>query len=320
MCNYGHAAEVEPEQMVSYVQQALDTIDQDLSELYVSPSGSLLDEREVPIQARRLLLELIRDYPVDRFSFETRAETVTKEAVADLVEHLPGKDIAVGFGLESADPKVLRFCLNKPGQPVEFTHAAELLHDSGIQVYANIALGAPFLSPREAIADTVSAVMWSLDHGADLAIIFPMHVKSHTLLHWLHMHDRYEPPSLWALVEVLESLDPGLLPNVTISWYRSDYGDEQSITASPSTCQTCVSDVLKALDAFRAEASADAVRNLSLLECECRTTWRVSISEATNEPLLARIAENYEAIAVGLGLGAWWDKHSGAVLNELDFP
>ena len=71
MCNYEHTAVVAPDEMVAFVRRGLGFIDEPLSELYVSPLGSHLDPVEVPAQARRGILELVRDLPGERFSFES---------------------------------------------------------------------------------------------------------------------------------------------------------------------------------------------------------------------------------------------------------
>ncbi len=317
MCNYGQSAEIAPENMALFVREALDSIDVDLAELYVSPSGSLLDPIEVPPEARRAIYEIVDRFPVAKFSFETRAETVTPDVADELVGAIRTKRIAVGFGLESADPWVLRFCVNKVGGRDAFTRAAGLLHNRGVEVYSNVALGSAFLSPGEAIEDAVRSIEWSLRHGADLALLFPMHVKTNTLLSWLHERGEYEPPSLWSLIEVLRSIDPPLLPRLTISWYRSDYGDDSSVIASPTTCPSCETRVMASLDAFRSNASTETLGSLTALDCDCRAEWRSKIAVRPDTVLSERVYASYERIAEGFGLKDWWAAHSEEVHNEL---
>lgn len=317
MCNYGHASNVTVEAMVEAVAAGLSEIDRPVDELYVSPSGSLLDPIEVPLEARRAIYSLVERFPVGRFSFETRPETVTTEAVEELTASLPGKKIAAGFGLESADPWVLRFCVNKPGAAAGFPLAADLLRRRGIGVYGNVSLGTAFLSPQEAIADAVRSIEWVLDAGADLALLFPMHVKRHTLLHWLYSRGMYEPPSLWSLIEVLARLDRRLLARISISWYRSDYGSNDEIVVSPTTCPRCETEVLAGLDEFRMTSSGEDLDHLLSLSCPCRSVWQTATELTPTAGLPARILATYRSIADDLGLADWWEANASGVVAEL---
>lgn len=302
MCNYGRAEQVSDEQMVGYVQRGLTSIDRPIDELYVSPSGSLLDPKEVPVEARRQILASMADAPASRLSFETRPETVTSSAVEDVTRALTGRAVAIGFGLESADPFVLEYCVNKHGTTDAFVQATRFLAASRIDVYANIALGSAFLTEAESIADSVASVSWALDNGAKLALLFPMHVKQNTLLAWLHARGRYHPPSLWSLIEVLQRLDETLLPKVSISWYRDDYGSTRNVIARPTTCPRCEAEVLRALDRYRAAPGVESIGALRALRCDCRSRWRFSLEGAPARPLPDRVRDELVLLNQELGL------------------
>src|SRR5690349_3981177 len=57
MCNYGTGPEIEPEQIARSVRWRLASVPAG-SFIYLSPSGSLLDPREVPPELRETLLRL----------------------------------------------------------------------------------------------------------------------------------------------------------------------------------------------------------------------------------------------------------------------
>ena len=126
---------------------------------------------------------------------------------------------------------------------------ALLLRKYQIPSIANVMLGSAFLSPREAIEDTVETVRWAIEQGTDSAVIFPAHVKQWTLLEWLWERGLYSPPSLWSLVEVLARIGSQLASRVSISWYKvytqeSEGGELNSLDdmwylRSPSTCVVC---------------------------------------------------------------------------------
>ncbi len=323
MCNYGHARSVPEDSMVESVRQGLERVPRGVDELYVSPSGSLLDPVEVPHRARRLIYELVASFPCSKFSLETRAETVTPEAVDELVAAMGARRVAVGMGLESSSPWILRFCINKKGHPTNFEAASQLLRGRGVGVYANVSLGPAFLTTSEAIDDACQTVQWALNHGADMALVFPMHVKGHTLLAWLHQRGLYRPPSLWSLVEVLARIEPEFLPRVTISWYRNDYGDGPQVVVSPSTCPRCRPRVLESLDRFRENPTSSAVAHLVAQECECKDAWRTEMEEAPERALPERVLDQYEQLARAFNLMDWWsarDEEIRAEVLGLDAP
>jgi len=314
MCNYGQSAGVSPLEITRFVREGLESIDRPISELYVSPSGSLLDELEVPAASRRDILRLVDEFPAERFSFETRPETITASVIDELHDLVPSKGIAVGFGLESADSWILDHCVNKSGASDAFAAATTQLH--GINLYANVSLGSALLSTAEAIEDTVKSVEWALGHGANLALVFPMHVKGYTLLDWLYQRGLYAPPSLWSLVEVLRRLDPSLITRVTISWYRSDYGADPGVIASPTTCPGCRNKVLTTLDEFRAESTSEAMEKLQRLECECKRAWEKELGTPT-EPLARRVFSTYRLVAKEMGFMDWWKVNNSILAAEM---
>ena len=161
MCNYGRGHVLSEDEIVDAVQRGLAAINVEVSELVVSPSGSMLDHQEVPAGARRRIFSLIRDFPTPQFVFETRSETVTPDAVKEFVESVPRKRLGVEIGLESSNAWVQRFCINKGNHPNQFVRASKILHDHGIQVHANVLLGTAFLSSLEAL----SVMLWTLYDG-----------------------------------------------------------------------------------------------------------------------------------------------------------
>lgn len=318
MCNYGRCDEVSATDMATFVELGLETIEGTIDELYVSPSGSLLDPLEVPEEARSAICASVARFPARRFSLESRAETVTAGVVDRLVADTPGKQVAVGLGLESADPWIQRFCVNKHSTPSAFSRASRVLGQRGVEVYANVSLGTAFLTPREALDDAARSVEWALGNGADLVLVFPMHVKRNTLLAWLYDQGRYEPPSLWSLVEVVKSVDPRHLAKVNVAWYRGDYGTDPGTLASPSSCPHCQPRVLQALDRHRARPTASSLDELARLDCRCRRLWLETVSASPGQDLRTRVFAEYQALAADFGLAEWWSTNADAVLGELN--
>ena len=317
MCNYGQGPNRTEDEIVEAVRQGLAAIDVDVRELVVSPSGSMLDPLEVPINARRRIYTLINDFPAPKFTFETRAETVNGEAIKEFVESIPGKQLGVEIGLESSNGWIQRFCVNKGSHPKQFIEASRILTSNNINVYANISLGTAFLNPGESIKDALDSTRWALTNGADIAVLFPIHVKPYTLLAWLYQKGLYRPPSLWSLVEVLYQLGPELMSRTEISWYRNYYNDPSKVIASPTTCNRCQEEVLGLLDEYRNFQSPSVINQLRGIQCECKDAWKEEINNSPTLPLPYRVLETYRELANYFLPDNWWSLHNSTLQHEL---
>jgi radical SAM enzyme (TIGR01210 family) len=302
--------------MVDTVRRGLASITVAADELLVSPSGSMLDEVEVPGDARRKLYALLHDFPARKVLIETRAETVTDTSTTEFATSLPNKHLGVELGLESCSPWVLRFCVNKGSHPDEFVRAASVLKSHGIETLANVCVGTAWLSPGEAVEDAVRTARWALERGADRIVLFPLHAKPFTLLGELYLKGRYLPPSLWSLVEVLRRLGPNLTAACEIAWYRNYYA--RGYTAgSPTTCPECREKVLALLDQYRANQSYEVVAALGRLDCACKDVWREELQSVPTTPLAARTLEGYQWLVREFHLEEWWASHGADLQLQL---
>ncbi|MBN1618751.1 hypothetical protein JW887_05435 [Candidatus Dojkabacteria bacterium] len=324
MCNYGQGSVCNEEEIVNAVHKGLSAINVKVKRLLVSPSGSMLDPQEVPPNARRRIYSLIRDFPSLEFAFETRPETITNEVVKEVIESIPGKRLSIQMGLESSNAWIQRFCINKGSHPNQFTNAAQILTAYGVKVYANISIGTAFLNPQEAINDAVRSVQWAISNGVDVCMLFPLHVKSYTLLFWLYQNGFYHPPSLWSLVEVLRLLDPKLLSGTKIAWYRNYYenmipkleiNEDSDVIASPTTCPKCQERVLELLDEYCYRGDLRVIDDLDTMQCECKDVWKQKIGEVSMYSLPERVLRIYKELASLFLPDDWWS-HYGSVLEE----
>lgn len=313
MCNYGRGEDLNADEIVDAVQAALDDLKREIDELLVSPSGGMLDSAEVPISTRRRIYGLVREFPSKKFLIETRCETITEDAVKELVEAVPDRKLGIEVGLESSCAWIQRFCVNKGSHPDNFRKAAAIARRFDVDFYANVALGTAFLSVAEAIDDCCASVRWALSNGATNAIVFPLHVKPYTLLNRMFDEKLYRPPSLWSLVEVLRELGPELQGHTEIAWYRSYYDDPSKIMLSPTTCPQCIDRVLDLLDGYRATQSSAYVDQLSAITCSCKDSWRRELAASPQQPLQERTFGLYELLAENFDLQPWWKLNSAAV-------
>lgn len=320
MCNYGASSQPSISEMVGYVRDGLNALaNYGEVSLLVSPSGSMFDSWEVPEEALLEIFRLVQASKCRSFVCETRAETITEELTDRYVAMLGNKRLSIEIGLESADPWILCYCVNKSLSLDRFVEVIPLLHRHQVASIANIIVGSPFLSPSEAIEDAVMSVRWALSRGVDRCILFPVHVRNLTLAHWLWKRGLYSPPSLWSLVEVLARLGPELAQRVTISWYKL-YGKQDVIVCSPSTCELCQPRVVELLDLYRNTYDFSVINELVGLGCECKRTWRSSLSSPILLSLKERVAYCYEMVGRDVLGAEWWKEHGDVVLTSVLEP
>lgn len=321
MCNYGSGTHV-PSNLIDQVQAALreHPIDEGTA-LLISPSGSMFDVREVPESTRQGLLDVVSRTPAAAIICETRSETITEAAVLDFAERTRGKTPIIEMGLESSDPWVLRWSVNKRMSLPGFIDAVYTCKRAGVQTIANVALGSAFLSPAAAIRDAVDTAQWAIASGVDSCVVFPMQVREWTLLGWLWRRGLYDPPSLWALIEVIRSVEMDRPNQLSIAWYRN-YNEGlpvqealMPVLVSPSTCPSCVGPVLGGLDTFRASGEVAVLDSLLIEPCGCRERWIRERGEPSID--LGRVVSAYQAIGKSLA-PAWWASNGSTLLSEMD--
>jgi len=321
MCNYGGGRPTTDNQMVAAVRAGLASLELQPSDaLLVSPSGSMFDDREVPGAARAEILRLVGETRAGEVICETRAETVTPEAMAGFSASLPGKVAVAELGLESAEPWVLRSSLNKHLDLARMARALRTCAAAGVTGVTNITLGAPFLSPAEAINDCSRTAAWALSHGADSVVLFPLQVREWTVLSVLHQLGRYTPVSLWALAAVVAGLDDEAAGRTTISWYRdydADAGspvDGMRVLASPDGCPSCRGRLNAALSDYRASRDRGPIQALLRDPCACYERW---LAEPPCDRR-RRAAEAYELVGRAVLGDGWWAANGSSALAVLE--
>jgi radical SAM enzyme (TIGR01210 family) len=301
MCDYSNGPATTSEQMISYINHGLCQIPINCRVLLVSPSGSMLDENEVPRRALEGILHSIKNSPFEKIVFETRADTITYDAIALCKSLLGERFYGLYAGLESASPFILKYCINKQLKLETVENAIKLCNDNGLQIIFNVLVGVPFLSTRDSINSAVKTVRWAIGKGASRCDLFPIHVKQSTPLAELYEQGLYSPPSLWDLVEVLNVLGESTWSKVGLSWYTTN--GAYNIIKSPTTCPVCYNKVVKCLDGFARAHTASFVNSVNGIECDCKKN-----REETGESLLLpdRVLLGYASLANKF-LGAdWW--------------
>jgi len=262
--NDSFVRKIEGHELVAQMVNALKRYrDEPIIKIYTS--GSFFDPYEVPEESQREMAALI-PASVLKLNLEAQAPDVTDARVAAIVGALqPATKLEVGVGLESADPVVARFSVNKEFFLADFEEAARVaaLHGASLKCYTMVK--PPFLTEEEAIADCIATAKLAGPHASTVSFN-PMNIQKNTLVERLYKKDHYRPPWLWSVVEVLQRGKEACPETVM----KSDpvAGGK---TRGAHNCGACDDNVLTAIQAFN--VSQDP-RVFARLDCACKQQWR----------------------------------------------
>jgi radical SAM enzyme (TIGR01210 family) len=300
MCDYWVSDPVAPEQMVAAVQEGLNQLKSEPGTLLLNASGSVFDDWEVPQEARQEIFRLLSRFQKTALIFETHASTLSENKMNECVNILHGHEIEIEFGLESANPYILEYCLNKKLQLVDVTKAISILKKYHLKSSANILIGAPFLTTPEIIDDVLTSIYWAFEQGVDECVLFPVNLKPWTLAYWLHEHNMYSQPSLWTLIEILSRVDPKLLPSIYIAWYKPRPQFHPAYTLpnqSATTCPLCYDTVIELLDRYISQDHRrKTIEQLINIRCYCKNEWCKQIEVKDRLSLTDRVQKNYSIV------------------------
>ncbi|MGC9307684.1 MAG: archaeosine biosynthesis radical SAM protein RaSEA [Thermoplasmatota archaeon] len=224
-------------------------------------SGSFLDDREVPVDMQRQVLQLFFER-ADRVVVETRPSFVPGlDRLADAVPS--GKTLSVAMGLESANDRVLEYAINKGFTFADWQRAAEQVRDAGFEVKTYVLLKPPFLTEAEAIQDALATV----DAAAELShamSLNPVAIHGNTLVEYLWKRGLYRPPWLWSVAEVLMEASARYDGQVTCDVVA---GGKQR---GAHNCGDCDTTMLEVIEQFTLYEKRDAFEQVS---CGCREEW-----------------------------------------------
>jgi len=321
MCNYWTSAPATVDQMITSVQAALNTVEFHPDLLMVNPFGSMFDEWEVPPRARRAIFELLSRVPPTSIAFETRADTISDDKVSECTRILRRHYVAIELGVESSDPWISRYCVNKALSIQDIRAAVIMVRRAGLFPIANILIGTPFLTFHEMVDDAISSLNWAFAQGFERCVVFPVCIKPSTLVARLEEMGLYTQPSLWALVDVLSGLHPVMLPRTEVVWYKPPvliHPDCQIPSRSPVTCPKCYGIVVSLFDAYRrSHDRRGLIEQLNSLKCRCRDAWYRQVAVEPTSPLGQRVKATYQVIGQELLDPGWWLQNGEAVLASI---
>lgn len=176
-------------------------------------------------------MEHLSNTNIDTIVFETHYLTVSKEILDKIKKALVDKDVAIELGLESSNKTILEQCLNKPIDLNVFLQKVDLIHLYKMSVTANVFLGAPFLTIKEQIEDSLQTIIWAFENGIDNVVIFPANIRKNTLIEFLYNNNHFQKLSYWSLFEVVRLIPQNYQTKVFLSWF-GDWSDDKIVCSS----------------------------------------------------------------------------------------
>ena len=277
MCSYlldGTSTNPSADEFVNQFLDAMKKVENTSSPISVKiyTSGSFLDTDEIPIDARnRILTEIANDERIEEVVLESRPEYVQDSILEEVRSLLGNRSIELAMGLESSSDQIRSLCINKNFDFVDFKEAVDLGKKYKIGTRAYVLLKPPFLTERDALLDAQKTISDAIDAGVSTISLNPVNVQSNTLVEYLWKKQRYRPPWLWSVVDVLQ--------------YAHDAADGATrVVCDPAAagkkrgthnCGKCDKSVVNAIRQFSLDQNITAFDEL---QCECKNLWNYTLT------------------------------------------
>lgn len=250
----------------------------------VYTSGSLLEDREIPVEFQETVLRDCQDLGKELI-VESRCEQLTEEKLAWATSI--NTSFAVAIGLEAYDDEVLRFHVNKGFTTKSWDRAVANLKKFNIRVKTYLMFKPPFMSEADALDHCIKWIE-SVAEQSDEISINPMNIQRGTVIDRLHRHQEYRPPWLWSLVELIQKSHHIVHPKGGMN------GDEDQISRliihptaggkirGSHNCGECDPEVVAAIERYAVSGSLDEFTGL---DCECKSLWRKELENDRTIPV-----------------------------------
>jgi radical SAM enzyme (TIGR01210 family) len=248
----------------------------DVQMVKVYTSGSLLEDREIPVGFQERVLRECAERGL-HLIVESRTEQLTQEKLAWATTI--NSDFTVAIGLEAYDDEVLRFHVNKGFSVRSYDRAVANLKEAGLRVKAYLMFKPPFMSEADALDHIVDWIA-AIAKDADEISINPMNIQGGTVIDRLHRARQYRPPWLWSLVEMIRRAHPIVHSDGGVN---GDADQISRLIVHPTAggrvrgshnCGSCDADVVAAIERY---AVSGDLMEFDGLSCTCEARWAADL-------------------------------------------
>ncbi len=234
--------------------------------LSIFMAGSFFNVNEFPESSQKKVLDYFSNSNFEKLFLESRAEYILKYSQniifyrkqIDLL-----KEIEISLGLESSDDFVRNKIIKKGLTKKNFEKAVSILKNENILVSAYVLVGGPYLSEKEILKKSISTIEYLWTSGVDIANIEIYCVQEKT--GWLELYKKgiFEPVSLWAVIDLLRSLD-----GMNGQWRLGGFSDWPKPLKCPDSCEVCKDSLLGVIRSIREDHDFEDLYSLD--SCSCR--------------------------------------------------
>jgi radical SAM enzyme (TIGR01210 family) len=311
-CNFGRGERVPDDRLIARVGELIKQF-RGWPAIYLTPSGSMFDDAEVPEHVRLEIFHLLRTTGFEFVATESRPEFLTEENIQRVREILGDEvELEIGLGLESINDWVRKNCINKMLSLDTLARAVALCHRCGAKVYAHVLTKPPFLNEFEAVEDAIETATWAFEHGVDRLGFALTNIKPGTVTQWLAARGIYRPPTYWSILQILLSLRSEWLSHIGLFGFDSSV----KIEYPASNCPRCTPHIRSLLQTFCYTKDIQFLHQAEAYPCRCKTAWLDDIRRP-DLPLVQRVARHYEELGRGILGDEWWETNKDLILSEL---
>jgi uncharacterized Fe-S cluster-containing MiaB family protein len=296
--------------MVRAVEIAVAQLAPTTETLWVSAFDTLWDG-EVPPEARRRIFEILATTPAKTIITECHPNSVRPAAVAECVKQLEGHVFGLELGVETMDEFTRYASVNKPFSNELLERSVRCIRELGALPWANLIVGLPFLDTQEVVEGAAWSIGEALRLGFGRVVLFPNHVKEYTVAHLLAAANRYSPPDLWVMRDVIARVPADTMHNIYFAWLDPrPHPGAPRVVYEPDASSTV--DLRHALECFNRSRDYVAIQKaLALPWSRPRTTDK-------RLPLVDRLLSQYRWLSEDHGEAGWWARHGEEVRAEVE--
>ena len=244
----------------------------------VYTSGSLLEDREIPIQFQEFVLKETHRLG-KHLVIESRTEQLTSEKLTWAKKLNPNFTVAIG--LEAYDDEVLRFHVNKGFSLKSWHRAVEQLKNHEIRIKAYLMFKPPFMSEGESLTQCIKWVKAVVDDSDEISIN-PMNIQRGTIIDRLYRNGDYRPPWLWSLVELIKRVHKFVRPENGVMSRLIVHPTAAGKPRGAHNCGKCDVEVAAAIERYSVSGTLEEFSGLS---CECISRWKEEVYSDQNLPI-----------------------------------
>ena len=257
-----------------------DIKDLDNFSIKIFTSGSFLDDREVPKEAREYIFKKLSEFDnLKEIAIESRPEFITEDKLEEIRNYL-NINVEIGVGIESFNEEIREKAINKGITNEQIINVIELAKIYNIGIKAYLLIKPLFITEKEAIEDAIYSANKCIELGCSRISFCPATVHKGSVMEYFFNKNQYRPPFLWSIIEILKEVK-SKNPKALIMCDTSGVGSERG-SHNLYNCR-CDKLIKERLERF------SLTQDLSVLDidCTCKEIWKayIEVEEKNIVPL-----------------------------------